>query len=72
MRKLKLRLEDLRIEGFQTTPVQKEKGTVVGQQESFEASCDGGMTCDYTCEGFATRGGPLQPCVMCGPYSSVC
>ena len=30
-----------------------------------DASC-GGDTCDYTCAGFATRGGPNQQCVLCG------
>ncbi len=32
MNKLKLRLDDLQVDTFQTTPVQKEKGTVFGEQ----------------------------------------
>ena len=30
MNKLRLKLDDLRVDTFQTTPVQKEKGTVFG------------------------------------------
>jgi hypothetical protein len=61
MNKLKLRLDDLRVDTFQTTPVQKEKGTVFGEQctcytnctcpgcPTCAASCNG--TCDASCNG---------------------
>jgi hypothetical protein len=32
---------------------------------SCEASCDGGYSCAYTCEGFATFGGPNMDCRLC-------
>ena len=61
MKKLALRLEDLRIDSFSTTPVEKEKGTVFGEQctcytnctcpgcPTCYASCGG--TCDASCNG---------------------
>jgi hypothetical protein len=61
MKKLRLRLEDLRIDSFTTTQAQDEKGTVFGEQCTAEtactcpdcptgdASCDG--TCDASCDG---------------------
>jgi hypothetical protein len=61
MNKLKLRLDDLRVDTFQTTSVQKEKGTVFGEQctcytnctcpgcPTCVASCNG--TCDASCNG---------------------
>jgi hypothetical protein len=30
-----------------------------------DVSCDGGHTCEATCYGFATYGGPMQFCVLC-------
>jgi modification target Cys-rich repeat protein len=64
MNKLKLRLDDLQVDTFQTTLMQKEKGTVYGEQEwtyyymecqdtwqgsSCEVSCFG--SCDASCNG---------------------
>jgi hypothetical protein len=61
MQKLKLRLDDLQVDTFQTTSSQKQKGTVFGEQctcytqctcpgcPSCYASCNG--TCDATCNG---------------------
>jgi hypothetical protein len=61
MNKLKLRLDDLRIDSFDTTAPQKAKGTVFGEQctcytqctcpgcPTCDASCNG--TCGYTCQG---------------------
>ena len=57
MNKLKLRLEDLRVDTFQTTPVQKEKGTVFGEQCTCptNCTCPGQWTCgDVTCAAQAT------------------
>ena len=59
--KLKLRLDDLRVDTFQTTPTPKAKGTVFGEQctcytnctcpgcPTCAASCNG--TCDASCNG---------------------
>jgi hypothetical protein len=61
MNKLKLRLDDLRIDSFDTTALQKAKGTVFGEQctcytnctcpgcPTCAASCNG--TCDASCNG---------------------
>ncbi|HEX5870927.1 MAG TPA: hypothetical protein VFY65_10945 [Longimicrobium sp.] len=48
MRKLKLRLEDLEIAGFSTTPGARPRGTVVGEQGTHYTYC----TCyQHTCFG---------------------
>jgi hypothetical protein len=53
MRKLKLQLEDLRIDSFQTTPAEKPKGTVFGEQCTCytNCTCPGCPTCDASCNG---------------------
>ena len=53
MRKLRLQLEDLRIDSFTTTSSQKEKGTVFGEQCTCQTacSCPGCPTCDASCNG---------------------
>ncbi|HEX8318933.1 hypothetical protein [Longimicrobium sp.] len=53
MKKLRLQLEDLRIDSFSTTPVEKEKGTVFGEQCTCNTacSCPGCPTCDASCNG---------------------
>lgn len=53
MNKLKLRLDDLHIESFDTTVPQKEKGTVFGEQCTCysECTCPGCPTCDASCNG---------------------
>ena len=50
MNKLKLRLDDLSVESFDTERMEKEKGTVVGEQLCTCNSCPGQATCDYTCD----------------------
>ena len=101
MKKLTLHLEDLRIDSFSTTPAERAKGTVFGEQctcptactcpgcptcdatcdgscggtcdfscggtcgDTCDVSCGGGYSCDYTCQGFATFGGPRQMCIEC-------
>jgi hypothetical protein len=49
--KLKLRLDDLLVDTFQTTSAAKEKGTVFGEQCTCytNCTCPGCPTCDYTC-----------------------
>jgi len=62
MKKLRLRLEDLRIDSFTITQVRREKGTVYGEQ----CTCPGAWSCDPTCDGWATKAGPGRPCNLCG------
>ena len=51
--KLKLRLDDLQVDTFQTTSVQKQKGTVFGEQCTCytQCTCPGCPTCDASCNG---------------------
>jgi hypothetical protein len=53
MRKLKLQLEDLRIDSFATTPAEKPKGTVFGEQCTCytQCTCPGCPTCYASCNG---------------------
>jgi hypothetical protein len=53
MQKLKLRLDDLRIDSFATTPAEKPKGTVFGEQCTCytQCTCPGCPTCDASCNG---------------------
>ena len=53
MNKLKLRLEDLRIDSFATTPGERPKGTVFGEQCTCytQCTCPGCPTCDASCNG---------------------
>lgn len=50
--KMKLQLEELAVESFDTTPAERGKGTVFAQQECTcptACSCPGCLTCDGTC-----------------------
>lgn len=51
MNKLRLQLDDLRVESFGTTGEASTKGTVFGEQCSCQTvcSCPGCPTCDQTC-----------------------
>ena len=53
MKKLRLQLEDLRIDSFQTTPAEKPKGTVFGEQCTCytQCTCPGCPTCYASCNG---------------------
>ena len=53
MKKLTLRLDDLRIDSFQTTPAESRKGTVFGEQCTCwtNCTCPGCPTCDASCNG---------------------
>jgi hypothetical protein len=53
MNKLRLRLDDLRIDSFDTTAPQKAKGTVFGEQCTCytQCTCPGCPTCYATCNG---------------------
>jgi hypothetical protein len=51
MNKLKLHLDELAVESFDTTATAKEKGTVFGEQCTCytNCTCPGCPTCDHTC-----------------------
>jgi hypothetical protein len=51
MSKLKLAMDDLRVESFETTSGASEKGTVFGEQCTCRTvcTCPGCNTCDATC-----------------------
>ncbi|HEX6371943.1 MAG TPA: hypothetical protein VF006_23670 [Longimicrobium sp.] len=54
MRKLTLRLDDLAVEGFSTTPAPRDRGTVRGEQACtcYGPTCEGSCydeTCADTC-----------------------
>jgi hypothetical protein len=53
MNKLKLRLDDLHIDSFDTTAPAKSKGTVFGEQCTCytQCTCPGCPTCDASCNG---------------------
>jgi hypothetical protein len=58
--KLTLKLEDLAVDSFDTAPVQKPRGTVVGEQGPCTCptacTCPGCPTCYETCAGQASCG----------------
>jgi hypothetical protein len=58
MNKLKLSIEDLSVESFDTSAVRKEKGTVFGEQCTCYTvcTCPGCNTCDGTCPNDHTCG----------------
>lgn len=50
--KIKLQLEDLAVDSFDTTPVERGKGTVFGAQDPctcYTCTCPGCPTCAGTC-----------------------
>jgi hypothetical protein len=53
MKKLRLHLDDLRIDSFQTTAPEKPKGTVFGEQCTCytQCTCPGCPTCYASCNG---------------------
>ncbi|HEX5869898.1 MAG TPA: hypothetical protein VFY65_05775 [Longimicrobium sp.] len=56
MRKLRLQLDDLRIDTFDTTAPQRARGTVFGEQctcwtQCGQNTCPGCPTCDASCNG---------------------
>jgi len=56
MNKLSLKLDDLRVDTFETTAVKTEKGTVFGEQctcwtQCGQNTCPGCPTCDASCNG---------------------
>jgi hypothetical protein len=53
MKKLRLQLEELCVDSFDTTPVRRENGTVFGEQCTCytNCTCPGCPTCDASCNG---------------------
>jgi hypothetical protein len=57
MKKLKLQLDDLVVDGFPTTPAEKDRGTVMGHSHytwcwlTCPATC--GDTCANTCDDYS-------------------
>ena len=81
MKKLSLKLDDLHVDSFDTTPVQKPKGTVFGEQCTCytQCTCPGcptcdntcpqtcaGMSCDYTCDNSCIYGSCVETCANYG------
>lgn len=64
MKKFALKIEDLRIDSFAVDPAEGDKGTVMARQAGVlsDPTVD---SCVYTCPGWVTRGGRIQPCVIC-------
>lgn len=63
MGKLKLNLDDLKVESFATTPpIADLKGTVFGQDTIGGASCGQGATCLATCESECPGCGMTNAC----------
>lgn len=66
MRKLKLEMDELRVESFQTERPREREGTVVGHYPTPQCSGEDGYTCDYSC------GGQYASCVAtCGSCNCI-
>ncbi|HEU0301638.1 MAG TPA: hypothetical protein VFR37_19440 [Longimicrobium sp.] len=72
MKKLLLKLDDLRVDTFTTAEQRGVKGTVQGHygtahtqpiQQTCDVSCD--VTCEYTCDGYGTIPPGQAACVWC-------
>ena len=72
MKKLTLKLDDLRVDTFATAEWTGGKGTVQGHygtahtqpiQQTCDLSCD--ATCEYTCDGYGTSPPGQAACVWC-------
>ncbi|HEX5868915.1 MAG TPA: hypothetical protein VFY65_00795 [Longimicrobium sp.] len=72
MKKLKLQMDDLRVDTFDVTQTEKERGTVVGEQActcspdiwTCNESCQVG-TCEQTCANYPFA----QPCTLGKPIA---
>lgn len=68
MKKVKLQLEDIRVDSFQTSTEQSEKGTVFGEQCTCwtNCTCPGCYTCDGSCNGTCEYSAPDPVGTCCG------
>jgi hypothetical protein len=68
VKKLKLQLNDLRIETFDTTSATGQKGTVLGEQCTCQTQCScPGATCDWSCENSCPDASCFESCAWtCG------
>lgn len=77
MKKLKLQLDDLRVDTFETATVRTETGTVFGEQCSCNTvcTCPGCATCDASCNGTCNASCNGTCGASCGcsvvPYSEI-
>jgi hypothetical protein len=80
MKKLRLRLDDLRVDSFRTTEAQKVRGTVLGHfplTAATACTCPGINTCDFascggTCAWAETCAAPCTQPSGCGPNPDGC
>lgn len=73
MNKLKLQLDDLHVDTFDTTSTDQEKGTVFGEEQcTCPTACTcpgcptcegGGLSCDYTCDDSCNYGTCQNTCL---------
>jgi len=73
--KLKLRLEDLEVDAFQTTSASDKQGTVWGQQCTCDTACTcpGSPSCDATCdEGLSCFPTCHVSCATCDYFNPTC
>ena len=86
MNKLRLQLDDLKVDTFDTTAAQEAKGTVFGEQCTCQTQCTcpgcpscgdtcpqtcAGMSCDHTCDNSCIYGTCEQTCENY-PYAQPC
>ena len=70
MKKLRLEMEELRVESFHTERASGKEGTVIGHYPTPHCSIDDGYTCDYSCGGqFASC---VATCGTCGNTECGC
>jgi hypothetical protein len=70
MKKLSLKLDQLHVDSFDTTPTEKRKGTVFGEQctcwtQCGQNTCPGCPTCDNTCAGTCPYTCDDNTCISC-------
>jgi hypothetical protein len=75
MRKLRLQLDDLQVDTFQTTAPERPKGTVFGEQCTCytNCTCPGCPTCDASCNGTcdaSCNGTCYENTCACGTYDT--
>ena len=74
-RKLTLRLEDLTVDSFRTSPGESAKGTVFGEQYCTcytQCTCPGCPTCANTCPNTCANTCDDPSCVGCGETGYSC